>query len=97
MAQFGPFGCYNSICDKNGIEEIIIMHCKLWLNSQTWRVETFITPGETGGLDNVWIGEPRRGDTMSLVIMDEVVNPKKSETLKKIPCYTFFFYPKSPF
>ena len=48
-------------CDKNGIEFFFITYCMWWLDSQTRRVDTIVTPGETGGVGNyVGLGEPRR-------------------------------------
>ena len=61
VAQFGPSGNYNSNCDKSSIEVILITCSIWWLDSQTRRVVTIMTPGATGGSDNVDGGKPRRG------------------------------------
>ena len=49
VAQFGPFGCYNSNGDKNGIEEVFTTYYNSWLDNQIRRIFTIMTPGATGG------------------------------------------------
>jgi hypothetical protein len=53
VAQFGPSGNYNSNCDKNGIEEVFTTYYNSWLDNQIRRIFTIMTPGATGGSDNV--------------------------------------------
>ena len=65
-AQFGPFGCYNSNCDKNRIEVILITCCIWWLDSQIRRIMTIMTPGATGGDDNVDGGKSAAADATSI-------------------------------
>ena len=65
-AQFGPFGCYNSNCDKNSIEVILITCCIWWLDSQIRRILTIVTPGATGGMDSVWFGKSAAADATSI-------------------------------
>ena len=36
-----------------------------------------LTPGATGGSDNGEVGEPRRGDTMSVLTIDKLVSPRR--------------------
>ena len=52
-----------------------------------------LTPGATGGSDNGEVGEPRRGDTMSVLTIDKLVSPRRCLPRRIAGVILFFVSP----